>query len=175
VTPEETVEAFIAAFTSGDPARAAKLAADDIVYDNIGLAPTAFQSIVPTINGRQAMLEFLAPLQDVEWVIHHQMSSGNLVINERRDKMSFGGAQMEWPCSGCLRSSMASSRFGVTTATRRRSSHSYLGPDRRQHRPAATTGVRRAATRHSFRATGSPSRGREGITASAGVSPMSLP
>src|SRR4051794_17445010 len=100
MTPEETVEAFIAAFTNGEPARAAELTADDIVYDNIGLGSTSFESIVPTINGAQAMLEFLAPLQDVEWVIHRQISSGNLVVNERRDKMTFGGAQVDLPVLG---------------------------------------------------------------------------
>jgi limonene-1,2-epoxide hydrolase len=100
MTPEETVEAFIAAFTNGEPARAAEVAADDIVYDNVGLAATAFESIVPTINGRQAMLEYLAPLQDVEWVIHRQISSGNLVINERRDKMTFGGVRLDLPVLG---------------------------------------------------------------------------
>jgi limonene-1,2-epoxide hydrolase len=100
MTPEETVEAFIAAFTNGEPARAAEPAADDIVYDNIGLGSTSFESIVPTINGTQAMLEFLAPLQDVEWVIHRQISSGSLVINERTDKMTFSGARIDLPVLG---------------------------------------------------------------------------
>jgi limonene-1,2-epoxide hydrolase len=95
MSPEEIVEAFITAFTNGEPAKAAEFAADDIVYDNIGLGSTSFESIVPTINGAQAMVEYLAPLQDVEWVIHRQFSSGNLVINERRDKMTFGGTQVD--------------------------------------------------------------------------------
>ena len=95
MTPEETVEAFMAAFTNGELAQAAELAADDIVYDNIGLGPTSFEPIVPTINGSQAMVEFIAPLQDVEWVIHRQFSSGNLVVNERRDRMTIGGAQID--------------------------------------------------------------------------------
>jgi limonene-1,2-epoxide hydrolase len=100
MTPEETVEAFLAAFTNGEPARAAELAADDIVYDNIGIGATSFDAIVPSINGTQAMLEFLAPVQDVEWVIHHQMSSGNMVVNERRDKMTINGAQIDLPVLG---------------------------------------------------------------------------
>ena len=100
MTPEETVEAFIAAFTNGEPARAAELAANDIVYDNIGLGSTSFESIVPTINGTQAMFEFLAPLQDVEWVIHRQISSGSLVVNERTDKMTFSGARIDLPVLG---------------------------------------------------------------------------
>ena len=100
MTPGETVEAFMAAFTRGEPARAAELAADDIVYDNIGIGATSFESIVSTINGRQAMLVFLAPLRDVEWVIHHQFSSGNMVINERRDKMASGGVRIDVPVLG---------------------------------------------------------------------------
>jgi limonene-1,2-epoxide hydrolase len=95
MTPEETVEAFFAAFTSGQLKKAAQLAAEDIVYDNIGIGSTSFDCIVPTINGTKGMLEFLAPLQNIEWVIHRQFSSGNLVINERRDKMTFGGAQVD--------------------------------------------------------------------------------
>ena len=100
MTPEETVEAFLAAFTNGEPARAAELVADDLVYDNVGIGSTSFEPIVPTINGPQAMLEFVAPLQDVEWVIHRQISSGNVVINERRDKMTFNGAQIDLPVLG---------------------------------------------------------------------------
>jgi len=100
MTPEETVEAFFAAFTRGEPEKAAELAADDIVYDNIGMGSTSFDDIIPTINGTQAMLEFLAPLQNVEWVIHRQFSSGNMVVNERRDKMLFGGAQVDLPVLG---------------------------------------------------------------------------
>jgi limonene-1,2-epoxide hydrolase len=95
MTPEETVDAFLTAWSSGEPERAAELAADDIVYDNVGFGSTSFDDIVPTINGRQAMLDFLTPVQDVEWVIHRQFSSGNLVINERRDKMTFGGTPID--------------------------------------------------------------------------------
>jgi len=100
MTPEEIVEAFLAAFNRGELERAAELAADDIVYDNIGIGSTSFDSIVPTINGAKAMLEFLAPLRDVEWVIHRQFSSGNLVINERRDKMTFGTAHIDMQVLG---------------------------------------------------------------------------
>src|SRR4051794_22738171 len=95
MTPEETVEAFLAAFNRGEPEKAAELAADDIVYDNIGIGTTSFDSVVPTINGRQDMLEFLAPVRDVDWVIHRQFSSGNLVINERRDKFAVGDMQID--------------------------------------------------------------------------------
>lgn len=73
MTPGETVEAFIIAFTNGEPARAAELAADEVVYDNIGLAQISFESVVPTINGGQAMLEYLAPLEDVDWPINRQI------------------------------------------------------------------------------------------------------
>jgi len=95
MTPKETVEAFFTAFNCGDLERAASFAAENIVYDNIGITKTAFDCIVPTINGTHDMVEFLTPLQNIEWTIHRQFSSGNLVINERRDKMTIGGAQID--------------------------------------------------------------------------------
>lgn len=100
MTPEETVDAFIAAVTGGDTVRAAELAADDIAYSNIGFTPTGFQEALPTINGSKAMLEFLAPMQDVEWTVHRQMASGNLVINERTDRFTFGGTRIDIPVAG---------------------------------------------------------------------------
>jgi len=100
MTPEETIEAFFAAFNSGDLEKAAEFAAENIIYDNIGIGSTSFDSIIPTINGAQGMIDFLTPLQNIEWVIFRQLSSGNLVINERRDKMTINGAQIDLPVLG---------------------------------------------------------------------------
>jgi limonene-1,2-epoxide hydrolase len=100
MSPEETVRAFIAAVTGGDQARAAELVADDIVYENIGFGPTAFEAPVPTINGAKAALEFLAPIEDAEWVIHRDLALGNVVINERTDKFTIRGIRIEIPVAG---------------------------------------------------------------------------
>jgi limonene-1,2-epoxide hydrolase len=100
MTPEETVNAFIAAVTGGDTARAAELAADDIVYENIGFGRTSFEAAHPTINGSSAMLDFLAALQDQEWVVHRETRLGNVVINERTDKLTFNGTSTELLAAG---------------------------------------------------------------------------
>lgn len=100
MTPEETVDAFIAAVTSGDSARAAELVADDIVYENVGFGSTSFELPVPVINGPTAMLEFLAPMQDAEWTVHRQTCLGNVVVNERTDKFTFGEARIELLVAG---------------------------------------------------------------------------
>src|SRR5262249_37946848 len=100
MTPEETVRAFIAAVTGGDQARAAELVADDIVYENIGFGPTAFEAPVPTINGAKGTFEALAPIEDAEWVIHRDLRSGNVVVNERTDKFTMNGRRIELPVAG---------------------------------------------------------------------------
>jgi limonene-1,2-epoxide hydrolase len=100
MTPEETVRAFIAAVTGGDQARAAELVADDIVYENIGFGPTSFEVQWPTINGAKAALEFLAPIEDAEWIVHRDLRLGNVVINERFDKFTLNGTRIEIPVAG---------------------------------------------------------------------------
>ena len=100
MTPEETVEAFITAVTGGDMVRAAELVAEDIVYENVGFGPTSFEEALPTIHGSRATLEFLAPMQDAEWTIHRQMSSGTIVINERTDRFTFNATRIELPVAG---------------------------------------------------------------------------
>ena len=58
MTPEETVNAFIAAVTGGDWDRAAELAAEDIVYENRGFAPTAVEEALPVVNERTDKFTF---------------------------------------------------------------------------------------------------------------------
>jgi limonene-1,2-epoxide hydrolase len=100
MTPEETVRAFIAAVTGGDQARAAELVADDIIYENIGFARTCLEAPVPTINGAKAAFEFLAPIEDAEWVIHRELRLGNVVVNERTDRFTINGIRIELPVAG---------------------------------------------------------------------------
>ena len=100
MTPEDTVNAFIKAVTSGDRDGAAALVADDLVYENIGFGPTSLSEALPTVNGPTAMLDFLAPMQDAEWTIHRQHQFGQVVVNERTDKFTFGGTKIELPVAG---------------------------------------------------------------------------
>lgn len=100
MTPEQVVDEFIKAVTSGGWERAAELAADDIVYENIGFGPTSLDPALPTINGAAAMVEFLSPMQDADWTVHRQQQLGNVVVNERTDRFTFGGARIELPVAG---------------------------------------------------------------------------
>ena len=101
MTAEQVVDEFIRAVTSGDSVRAAELAADDIVYENIGFGPTSLDPALPTVNGAAAMVEFLAPMQDADWTVHRQQQLGeNVVVNERTDRFTFGGVRIELPVAG---------------------------------------------------------------------------
>ena len=100
MTPAEIVNAFIVAITSGDRARAAELAADDILYENIGFNPTSLDPALPTINGVEAMLDFLAAMEDADWTVHREDTLGNVVVNERTDRFTFGGKQIAIPVAG---------------------------------------------------------------------------
>ena len=100
MTPEETVNAFIKAITSGDRDGAGALVADDLVYENIGFAPTALVEALPTVHGRDAMLDFLAAMQDADWTIHRSQELGQVVVNERTDRFTFGATRIEIPVAG---------------------------------------------------------------------------
>jgi limonene-1,2-epoxide hydrolase len=100
VTPEATVNAFIAAVTSGDWDQAQALAAEDIVYENIGFGATALEPALPTVNGSAAMVEFLTPMQDADWTVHRETTLSNVVVNERTDRFTFGGTRIELLVAG---------------------------------------------------------------------------
>jgi limonene-1,2-epoxide hydrolase len=100
VTPEDTVNDFIAAVTSGGWNRAVELAADDIVYENIGFGPTSLEAPFPRIDGSAAMVDFLRGMQDADWTVHRQDVLGNVVVNERTDRFTFGEVRIELPVAG---------------------------------------------------------------------------
>jgi limonene-1,2-epoxide hydrolase len=100
MTPSETVNAFIDAVTSGDWDGAKALAADDILYENVGFAPASFEFPLPTINGSTAMVEFLAAMQDADWTVHRESTHGSVVVNERTDRFTFGDKRIDLPVAG---------------------------------------------------------------------------
>ena len=95
MSPEETVNAFIAAIGRRDLDAAVALLAEDVEYDNVPM---------PTGHGRAASREFLAPFveqaSEVEWVVHRQAANGSFVLNERTDRFLLGGNWMEIPVAG---------------------------------------------------------------------------
>ena len=83
------VSSLIAAIERGDLDHALTHLTDDCEYDNV-----PFGKVV----GREAIRAILAPLlarfDRVEWIVHHQVTSGNLdhgiVMNERLDRFRAG-------------------------------------------------------------------------------------
>lgn len=100
MTPDATVNAFITAVTSGDWDRAVELAAEDIVYENIGFGPTSLDAPFPRIDGSAAMVEFLRAMEDADWTVHREDVLGDVVVNERTDRFTFGGQRIELPVAG---------------------------------------------------------------------------
>jgi limonene-1,2-epoxide hydrolase len=79
-TPDELVTEFCKLWATPDVEKLVSYFAEDAVYHNMPLEP---------LNGRAAIKEFLLGFANnydgIEFVVHHQMSSGNVVVNERTD------------------------------------------------------------------------------------------
>lgn len=86
MTPDETVTEFIHRMEARDVAAALELCTDDLVYENVPMPPA--------LEGKQATLDFLggflAGTDEVEWIVHRQAATGDVVLNERTDRFRFG-------------------------------------------------------------------------------------
>jgi len=95
MTPEEIVDAFIARVVAKDLDGACELVSDDVEYDNVPMGKNI---------GPAALKAFLDPmvetLDDVEFVIHRQTASGNVVMNERTDRFLANGTWLDLPVAG---------------------------------------------------------------------------
>ena len=95
MTPDQTVTAFIRAIEAKDLDAALALAADDIVYDNVPM------SAVTGIEATRTLLEsFVTGADEIEWIIHHQVATGDAVMNERTDRFRTGDNWIEIPVAG---------------------------------------------------------------------------
>jgi limonene-1,2-epoxide hydrolase len=95
MTPDETVTAFIHAIEAKDLDAALSLADQGIVYDNVPMAA------VTGVEATRTLLEsFVAGSDEIEWVIHQQVSTGDVVMNERTDRFRTGETWMEIPVAG---------------------------------------------------------------------------
>jgi limonene-1,2-epoxide hydrolase len=86
MTPAETVTEFIHRMEKRDVDGALELAADDLFYENV--------PIPPAYEGKEAVRAFLGPFlagtTAVEWIVHRQTATGDVVMNERTDRFRFG-------------------------------------------------------------------------------------
>jgi limonene-1,2-epoxide hydrolase len=91
----EVVTQFIAAFGRKDQEAAMALVADDCYYDNVP---------VGDMTGKDKMLEFLGPMFQakgpVEFEVHRQTATGNVVMNERTDRFVMRGKDIAIPVAG---------------------------------------------------------------------------
>ncbi len=95
MTNEEIVNTFMARITSMDLDGALELVADDIEYDNVPMGPVHGPD---GIRGVFAQLD--GTVDKMEWVIHRQVASGDLVLNERTDRFGKGAVWADLPVAG---------------------------------------------------------------------------
>lgn len=95
MTPEETVDAFIAAIERKDIDAAVALTAADVSYENMPVEPvTGHDGLAATLG------IFLGPADEVDWQIVSQLAVGRTVVNERLDRFRIGSGWMELPVAG---------------------------------------------------------------------------
>lgn len=87
MTPQETVEAFIAAWNNLDMETAYDLMAEDIVWHNIPMEPAKGKA------GVQAMMEGFPAMEGCNWETHAIAANGNTVLTERTDNFTLEGGK----------------------------------------------------------------------------------
>ena len=95
MTPLETVNEFIRLINAMDIDGAVALCSDDVEYDNVPMGKNL---------GPAAVKEFLAPMvggvDAVEFIVHRQAATGNVVMNERTDRFIKGDQAADIPVAG---------------------------------------------------------------------------
>jgi limonene-1,2-epoxide hydrolase len=95
MTPEEVVSAFCAAAAKRDYDAAFAHLSPDVEYQNMPLPPVfGHQGVRDTLEA------LLALCTDSEWVVHRQLASGSLVMNERTDRFQMHGKWVDLPVAG---------------------------------------------------------------------------
>jgi limonene-1,2-epoxide hydrolase len=99
MTPSEFVSDFISAFNNRDLEAAIAMVDHDCEYDNVPMG-----KVVGPDGIRASLAPFLANCDQVEWLVSHQVESGNMhagvVMNERVDRFHLGDRWMEIAVAG---------------------------------------------------------------------------
>ena len=93
-TVEATVNDFISRLVAGDLDGACELVSSDVEYDNVPMGKNI---------GPEAMKTFLSAMfgfDEVQFVIHRQTVTGNIVMNERSDRFRSGEKWIDLPVAG---------------------------------------------------------------------------
>lgn len=84
MTPQQTVEAFIAHWNACDIDAMLGLCAEEIVYHNIPMEP-----VIGTAQMRAMVEGFLGAVDRCDWQTHAIAANGNQVLTERTDIFHF--------------------------------------------------------------------------------------
>ena len=80
-SPLAIVNAFIHALEQRDVDTALTFLTGDVEYDNVPM-----RKVFGHDGVRESLAPFLAGCSEIEWVIHHEAATGNVVMNERTDR-----------------------------------------------------------------------------------------
>lgn len=95
LTPEQTVDAFIAAIERRDVDAACALADEEISYENVPMQPIKGRTMLHAVLG-----SFVGKSTQVDWRIIRQVAAGDVVVNERLDRFEMDGKWVEIPVAG---------------------------------------------------------------------------
>jgi limonene-1,2-epoxide hydrolase len=97
--PGEFVTRFIENIEQSHFTAAMDMVADDCEYDNVPITKVFGKDAIVAI-----LSDFLAAASKVEWLVHHQVSSGDMhhgvVMNERTDRFEIDGRWVELDIAG---------------------------------------------------------------------------
>ena len=91
---EAVVDEFLRRVVANDLAGACELVSDDIEYDNVPIGKN---------HGPAEMTAFLSGMSrydEVEFIVHRQTVTGNVVMNERSDRFRSGERWIDLPVAG---------------------------------------------------------------------------
>jgi limonene-1,2-epoxide hydrolase len=83
-TALEIVNAMIQALEQRDVETALSYMTDDVEYDNVPM-----RKVFGHDGVRESLAPFVASCSEIEWVIHHEAATGDVVMNERTDRFHF--------------------------------------------------------------------------------------
>jgi limonene-1,2-epoxide hydrolase len=92
---EAIVNEFIRRIVANDLEAALELVTDDVEYDNVpigkNIGPDAMRAFLGVMSGN---------VDEVQFVIHRQTVTGNIVMNERTDRFRVGDSWMDLKVAG---------------------------------------------------------------------------
>jgi limonene-1,2-epoxide hydrolase len=92
----EMISNFVNAWTTMDLETIMGHFTEDAIYTNIPMGPP--NEGAPAIR---AFIEgFIGSCQSIEFIVHHQIDTGDMVMNERTDKIDMGGNIIELAVMG---------------------------------------------------------------------------